>query len=245
MAQEMRNTAFALAGVIGCTLCSVAVVAQQSPTEPVPETTAPAEPAQPQPAAPGQAPAAAPAAPGTDVSLPPVEIIQQEPTPQPPSPPQAQPTIQAQQPPPQQATPTLQQVAEPPTAPPLTTNQLRVQGDLVRVAPIAGSEIPVGKVPGTVTSVPSQVIEAPGSTEVQDVLVKHVPGIILGDAGGNDLRAQIDDRGFGAGSLNGFPQGLAVYQNGVRINEVFGDTVNWDVLPKNRKTGRHLLQPID
>mgnify|MGYP000878530013 FL=1 len=40
-------------------------------------------------------------------------------------------------------------------------------------------------------------------------------------------------RGFGSGSLNGFPQGIAVYQNGVRVNEVFGDTVYWDVLPKN------------
>ena len=27
------------------------------------------------------------------------------------------------------------------------------------------------------------------------------------------------------------PQGLAVYQNGVRVNEAFGDTVNWDLIP--------------
>jgi iron complex outermembrane recepter protein len=31
----------------------------------------------------------------------------------------------------------------------------------------------------------------------------------------------------------GTPQGLAVYQNGVRINEVFGDIVNWDFIPQN------------
>ena len=29
----------------------------------------------------------------------------------------------------------------------------------------------------------------------------------------------------------GTPQGLAVYQNGVRINEAFGNTVNWDLFP--------------
>ncbi len=29
----------------------------------------------------------------------------------------------------------------------------------------------------------------------------------------------------------GTPQGLAVYQNGIRINEPFGDTVNWDLVP--------------
>ena len=32
----------------------------------------------------------------------------------------------------------------------------------------------------------------------------------------------------------GTPQGLAVYQNGVRINEVFGDVVNWDLIPQKR-----------
>ena len=30
----------------------------------------------------------------------------------------------------------------------------------------------------------------------------------------------------------GVPQGLAVYQNGVRVNESFGDTVNWDFIPE-------------
>jgi hypothetical protein len=29
----------------------------------------------------------------------------------------------------------------------------------------------------------------------------------------------------------GTPQGLAVYQNGVRINEAFGDTVDWHLFP--------------
>ncbi len=33
------------------------------------------------------------------------------------------------------------------------------------------------------------------------------------------------------------PQGIAVYQNGVRINEAFGDTVNWDFLPSNAIDG--------
>jgi iron complex outermembrane recepter protein len=30
--------------------------------------------------------------------------------------------------------------------------------------------------------------------------------------------------------------GLAVYQNGVRVNEAFGDTVNWDLIPTSRST---------
>jgi iron complex outermembrane recepter protein len=33
-----------------------------------------------------------------------------------------------------------------------------------------------------------------------------------------------------ASPIQGTPQGLAVYQNGVRVNEAFGDTVNWDLI---------------
>ena len=41
----------------------------------------------------------------------------------------------------------------------------------------------------------------------------------------------IQFRGFVASPVAGTPQGLAVYQNGMRINEAFGDTVNWDLIP--------------
>jgi len=44
---------------------------------------------------------------------------------------------------------------------------------------------------------------------------------------------EIQYRGFTASSLQGRPQGLAVYMNGIRINEAFGDTVNWDLIPTN------------
>jgi hypothetical protein len=39
-------------------------------------------------------------------------------------------------------------------------------------------------------------------------------------------------RGFDASSQIGQSQGLAVYQNGVRINEAFGGSVNWDLVPE-------------
>ena len=41
--------------------------------------------------------------------------------------------------------------------------------------------------------------------------------------------------------LLGLPQGLAVYQNGVRLNEPFGDTVNWDLLPSNAIASINLM----
>jgi len=49
---------------------------------------------------------------------------------------------------------------------------------------------------------------------------------------GNILRA-LDERlgGVEASPLTGNAQGLAVYVDGVRFNQPFGETVNWDLLP--------------
>ena len=51
------------------------------------------------------------------------------------------------------------------------------------------------------------------------------------DIAGNDFSQDLRYRGFVASPRQGTPQGLAVYQNGMRINEVFGDTVNFDLIP--------------
>jgi iron complex outermembrane receptor protein len=50
---------------------------------------------------------------------------------------------------------------------------------------------------------------------------------------GNEFQRDLNYRGFTASPVIGTPQGLAVYQNGVRVNEVFGDIVNWDFIPES------------
>ena len=46
------------------------------------------------------------------------------------------------------------------------------------------------------------------------------------------FQRDLDFRGFVASPVPGTPQGLAVYQNGVRINEAYGDVVNWSFIPE-------------
>jgi len=101
------------------------------------------------------------------------------------------------------------------------------------MSPLGGSEIPREKVPASVWTVTSTEINREGAGEVQQAIQSQVPGVILSDAAGNPLRAEVSYRGFDASPVGGRPQGLAVYQNGVRINEAFGDTVNWEVVPPN------------
>ena len=64
-------------------------------------------------------------------------------------------------------------------------------------------------------------------------LAQSLPGVSLADQTGNQFQLDLNYRGFIASPVIGTPQGLAVYQNGVRINEVFGDIVNWDFIPQN------------
>jgi hypothetical protein len=45
-------------------------------------------------------------------------------------------------------------------------------------------------------------------------------------ASGNPFQPTFLYHGFAASPLQGTPQGLAVYVNGVRFNQPFGDTLN-------------------
>jgi outer membrane receptor protein involved in Fe transport len=97
--------------------------------------------------------------------------------------------------------------------------------------PTAGSGMDVDKVPASVNAVGAGQIARTGSLNIADALQQQVPGIVVSEVTGNPFQPDIQFRGFVASPVNGTPQGLAVYQNGVRINEAFGDTVNWDLIP--------------
>jgi iron complex outermembrane recepter protein len=103
----------------------------------------------------------------------------------------------------------------------------------VPMSPVQGAEIPLAKVPGGVSILKGSdfarqfYVDSP-----EEVLQQRVPGIILDDVQGNVFQTNIQFRGFESSPVDGEPQGLAVYQNGVRINESFGDVVNWDFLPQ-------------
>src|ERR1700728_239599 len=89
----------------------------------------------------------------------------------------------------------------------------------------------VDKVPSSINFVNTPEIQRTNSLNVMDALRQNVAGVNISNVAGNEFQANIEFRGFVASPVSGTPQGLAVYQNGVRINEAFGDTVNWDLFP--------------
>jgi len=112
-----------------------------------------------------------------------------------------------------------------------TRNLRRVLVYPTAPTPTAGSGMDVDKVASSINAVGAGQIARTGSLNIADALQQQVPGIIVSEVSGNPFQPDIQFRGFAASPIAGTPQGLAVYQNGVRINEAFGDTVNWDLIP--------------
>ncbi len=116
-----------------------------------------------------------------------------------------------------------------------------IDSGTVQMSPVEGSSIPIGKYPGAVGRGSAEDFNRTGYTYAPEVLQQTVPGVILGDAQGNVFQRNLQFRGFKSSPVNGVPQGLAVYQNGVRINESFGDIVNYDFLPDNAISGMTII----
>jgi iron complex outermembrane recepter protein len=104
--------------------------------------------------------------------------------------------------------------------------------EVVGVSPVAGSEIDINKVPADVLTVGSAAFSHTKTPDLFQAMIQGIPFVSPSDQSGNPFQINLDYRGFTASPVPGTPQGIAVYQNGVRINEAFGDVVNWDLIPE-------------
>ena len=106
-----------------------------------------------------------------------------------------------------------------------------VEMEVVVTAPLAGSEVERGKVPVNTAIVRGTDLQRTGPASALRALDEQVGNITLNQAQGNEFAPNLLFRGFEASPLVGNAQGLAVYLNGTRFNQPFGDTVNWDLIP--------------
>lgn len=102
--------------------------------------------------------------------------------------------------------------------------------EVVVTAPY-GIGIDPSLVPANVQRATAEQLERSQSLDLTDFMNRALASVSINHAQNNPLQPDFNFRGFTASPLLGLPQGLAVYQNGVRINEPFGDTINWDLIP--------------
>ena len=99
---------------------------------------------------------------------------------------------------------------------------VRVIAPLTLDSPSAGSNVQAAL---------DEEIDEQRRLTLADFLRANLASVFLNEAQSNPLQPDLQYRGFVASPLLGLPQGLAVYQDGVRVNEPFGDTVNWALIP--------------
>ncbi|MBV8341707.1 MAG: TonB-dependent receptor [Gammaproteobacteria bacterium] len=102
---------------------------------------------------------------------------------------------------------------------------------VVGSTPLPGAAIAIDKIPGSAEVLSTEELSRLGPASLTTALGSALGSININDDLDDPFQPDILYRGFEASPVLGTPQGLAVYQNGVRVNEAFGDTVNWDLFP--------------
>ena len=99
--------------------------------------------------------------------------------------------------------------------------------------PLHGSRLPRDHVAANVQTISAEDLADHKSLDLSAYAGEALGSVHLNDVQGNPLQSDVQYRGFLASPLLGAPQGLSMYLDGVRLNEPFGDTINWDLIPAN------------
>lgn len=113
--------------------------------------------------------------------------------------------------------------------------------EVVSTTPLPGIGLPLEKVPSGVQTIEGEAIRRQGSLSIADYMNMNLQGVSVNEMQNNPYQPDILFRGFTASPLLGTPQGLSIFQDGVRVNEPFGDVVNWDLIPNNAIAGITLI----
>lgn len=113
--------------------------------------------------------------------------------------------------------------------------------EVIGTTPLPGIGLPLEKVPANVQTVKGKALEDQHSLTIADYMAQNMTGVSVNETQNNPFQPNVNFRGFTASPLLGTPQGLSVYQDGVRINEPFGDVVSWDLIPMNALANMSLM----
>ena len=103
--------------------------------------------------------------------------------------------------------------------------------EVISTTLLPGLGTPLQDVPANVQVHSSEDMDRQRPSSLSDYLEFNATSVNVNSAQGNPFQPDISFRGFTASPLLGLPQGLSVFQDGVRVNEPFGDVVNWDLIP--------------
>lgn len=113
--------------------------------------------------------------------------------------------------------------------------------EVIGTTPLPTLGMPKDQVPGNVQGGTSRQMQEQRPLNLADFLNQNIGNLSINEIGTNPFQPDVNFRGFTASPLLGTPQGLSVFQDGVRINEPFGDVVNWDLIPEGAISSMNLI----
>jgi len=113
--------------------------------------------------------------------------------------------------------------------------------EVIGITPVPGLGMPLRDVPAAVQSFNADSLRTRDALDATEYMERSFAGVSTNAAQANPFQPDFVFRGFTASHLLGLPQGLSVFVDGVRVNEAFGDTVNWDLIPRNAISTAHLV----
>ncbi|HUB10594.1 MAG TPA: TonB-dependent receptor [Acetobacteraceae bacterium] len=102
---------------------------------------------------------------------------------------------------------------------------------IIAPTPLLGSGVDRAKVPSENQVITSKDVSLEGPPSYLTSLQDQAQGVQMDSAAGGPFQPNLFYHGFQASPLQGTAEGLAAYLNGVRFNQPFGDTVNFDLIP--------------
>jgi iron complex outermembrane receptor protein len=121
--------------------------------------------------------------------------------------------------------------ALPAQGPSLPVAPLAYRVEVVGVALLPGLGVPLRELPLAAQSLQGDDLDSRRASNLATLLAQQISSANVNDTTGNPFQFDLQFRGFTASPALGTPQGLSVFLDGVRVNESFGDTVNWDLIP--------------
>ena len=116
----------------------------------------------------------------------------------------------------------------------LNLNEISVRAKRFKdIGPMPGLALTKEQIPGNIQSISAKEIKEAHSLSLSDLLNSKLQSVNVNDYQGNPFQMDVTYRGFTASPQLGSPQGLSVFFDGIRVNEPFGDVVNWDMIPMN------------
>ncbi len=104
--------------------------------------------------------------------------------------------------------------------------------EVVGTSPLPGIGIEEDKLPYDVQSVNAEALYRSQTLNLTEFMSRNLSGVNINEVQGSPFQADITYRGFRLSGILGSSQGISVYLDGVRVNEPFGDVVNWDMIPE-------------